>query len=108
MATRDGGRIISVPYPQELNDIPQIVGRRQEGAGFAHMIRDAFDVLLEESTRRPLVMGIALHGYLVGQPHRIGHLEAALRYLQAQADERVWFTTAGAINDHFRSLGLPG
>ena len=28
------GRILSVPYPQELNDIPQIVGRRQEAAGF--------------------------------------------------------------------------
>lgn len=107
METR-AGRILSVPYPQELNDIPQIVGRRQEGEGFARMIRDAFDVLREESIRRPLVMGIALHGYLMGQPHRLGHLESALRYLQAQADERVWFTTAGAINDHFRSLQDPG
>ncbi|MEE4302389.1 MAG: polysaccharide deacetylase family protein [Pseudomonadales bacterium] len=103
MKTRTG-RILSVPYPQELNDIPQIVGRRQEGADFARMIRDAYDVMLEESRRRPLVMGIALHGYLVGQPHRIGHLEAALRYLRAQAGERVWFTTAGAISDHYRAL----
>ena len=93
-----------MPYPQELNDIPQIVGRRQEAAGFAAMIRDAFDVMLEESARRPLVMGIALHGYLMGQPHRIGHLEAALRYIQENAGDDVWFTTAGAINAHFRTL----
>ena len=26
MATRSGGRILSVPYPQELNDIPALVG----------------------------------------------------------------------------------
>ena len=103
METR-AGRILSVPYPQELNDIPQIVGRRQDAAGFAAMIRDAFDVMLEESARRPLVMGIALHGYLMGQPHRIGHLEAALRYIQENAGDDVWFTTAGAINAHFRTL----
>jgi peptidoglycan/xylan/chitin deacetylase (PgdA/CDA1 family) len=103
MRTR-AGPILAVPYPQELNDIPQIVARRQEGPAFAAMIRDAFDVLLEESVRRPLVMGIALHGYIVGQPHRIGHLEGALGHLLERADERVWFTTAGAINDHFRSL----
>lgn len=105
MKTRSG-RILSVPYPQELNDIPQIVGRKREGSEFADMIMDAFDVMLEESTRRPLVMGIALHGYLMGHPHRLKHLERALRHILAADDNRVWFTTAGAINDHFRTLGF--
>ncbi|WP_375260060.1 polysaccharide deacetylase family protein [Citreimonas sp.] len=105
MKTRSG-RILSVPYPQELNDIPQIVGRKREGADFADMIVDAFDVMLEESARRPLVMGIALHGYLMGHPHRLKHLERALRHILAAGDDRVWFTTAGAINRHFRTLGL--
>ncbi|MEE4360670.1 MAG: polysaccharide deacetylase family protein [Pseudomonadales bacterium] len=104
MRTR-GGRILSVPYPQELNDIPQIVGRRQEAATFGAMIRDAFDVMFAESARRPLVMGIALHGYIMGQPHRLKHLDATLRHLLAQGSDRVWFTTAGAINDHVRALG---
>ncbi|MEM8580919.1 MAG: polysaccharide deacetylase, partial [Pseudomonadota bacterium] len=67
---------------------------------------DSFDVMLEESTRRPLVMGIALHGYLMGHPHRFKHLERALRYIVKHAGERVWFTTAGAINDHYRQLGI--
>lgn len=105
MTTRNG-RILSVPYPQELNDIPQIVGRKREGADFADMICDAFDVMLEESARRPLVMGIALHGYLMGQPHRLKHLERALRYIQDTGGDRVWWTTAGAINDRYRDLGL--
>ncbi|WP_102107724.1 polysaccharide deacetylase family protein [Oceaniglobus roseus] len=105
MKTR-GGRILSVPYPQELNDIPQIVGRKREGREFGAMIVDAFDVMLEESRRRPLVMGIALHGYLVGQPHRLRHLERALAHIVEHAGERVWITTAGAISDHYRALGL--
>lgn len=105
MSTRRG-RILSVPYPQELNDIPQVVGRKREGAEFADMIVDAFDVMLEESARRPLVMGIALHGYIMGHPHRVKHLDRALRHILDGGGERVWLTTAGAINDHFRALGL--
>ena len=103
MRTR-AGRILSVPYPQELNDIPQIVGRKREGAEFADMILDAFDVMLAESARRPLVMGVALHAYLVGWPHRFKHLARALTQMKARADDRVWFTTAGAISDHYRTL----
>lgn len=106
MTVRGGGRILSVPYPQELNDIPQIVGRKREGAEFADMIIDAFEVMLAECTRRPLVMGIALHAYLMGHPHRLKHLARALRVMREKADERVWFTTAGAINRHVRTLDV--
>jgi len=101
MKTRSG-RILSVPYPQELNDIPQIVARKREGAEFADMIIDAFDVMLAESSRTPLVMGIALHAYLMGHPHRIKHLERALKHIVEQSGDRVWITTAGGINDHYR------
>lgn len=101
MRTR-GGRILAVPYPQELNDIPQIVGRKREGAEFGDMICDAFDVMLQESTRRPLVMGIALHGYLMGHPHRLKHLDRALRHILDKGGDMVWWTTAGAISDHYR------
>ena len=106
MTTR-GGRILSVPYPQELNDIPQIVARRREGGEFADMIVDAFDTLLEDSTRQPRVMGIALHAYLMGHPHRLKHLERALRHIAGQGSDRVWMTTAGAISDCYRGLFPP-
>ena len=96
MKTR-AGRILSVPYPQELNDIPQIVARKREGSEFADMIVDAFDVMHEECTKHPLVMGIALHAYIVGWPHRFKHLARALRSIVSRADQRVWFTTAGEI-----------
>ena len=102
--TRQGGRILSVPYPQELNDIPQIVGRKLEGDAFADMIVDTFDEMLAEAADRPLVMGIALHGYLVGWPHRTRHLRRALRHIRDTGGERLWFTTAGAIAAHVAAL----
>ena len=43
------GTILSVPYPQELNDIPSIVGRKVTAADFADMIVDQFDEMLEQA-----------------------------------------------------------
>ena len=103
MKTRRG-RILSVPYPQELNDIPQIVARKREGAEFADMIVDAFEVLHAESAKRPLVIGIALHAYIVGWPHRFKHLARALKHIVRRADDRVWLTTSGAIAAHAAAL----
>ena len=48
MRTRKG-RILALPYPQELNDIPMIVGRKIGGDAFADMIVDNFDEMLEQS-----------------------------------------------------------
>jgi peptidoglycan/xylan/chitin deacetylase (PgdA/CDA1 family) len=35
MATRGGGRLLSIPYPQEANDIPAIIGRKDGAEQFA-------------------------------------------------------------------------
>ena len=83
MRTRNGGRILAVPYPQELNDIPAIVRRNVGGSQFADMIVDMFDEMLEQSAGGPLVMGIALHAYIVGQPFRLRHLRRALNHIAA-------------------------
>ncbi len=103
MTTR-AGRILSVPYPQELNDIPQIVARKREGGEFADMILDAVEVMAAECEKRPLVMGVALHPYVVGWPHRFKHLARALKQVARQAGDKVWFTTPGAIAAHAAAL----
>jgi peptidoglycan/xylan/chitin deacetylase (PgdA/CDA1 family) len=102
MRTRRG-RILSVPYPQELNDIPMIVGRKIGGDAFADMIVDNFDEMLAQSRRQPLVMGIALHPYIVGQPYRLRHLRRALAHIRAHG-AGMWFATAGAVAGHAASL----
>ena len=103
MRVRSGGRILAVPYPQELNDIPAIVRRNVGGSEFADMIVDAFDEMREQSAGAPLVMGIALHAYIVGQPFRLRHLRRALNYIAARRDD-VWITSAGAIASHCIAL----
>ena len=103
LRTRGGGRLLAVPYPQELNDIPAIVARQASGAEFADMIVDAFDEMREQSASAPLVMGVALHAYIVGHPHRLRPLRRALEHIAAHRDE-IWITTAGAIADHCLSL----
>jgi hypothetical protein len=97
------GRILSVPYPQELNDIPAIVVRRADAATFARMIIDNFDEMLEQSLRQPLVMGIAVHAYIVGQPFRLRCLREALAHIDSHRDE-VWLATSGLIASHYRMI----
>jgi peptidoglycan/xylan/chitin deacetylase (PgdA/CDA1 family) len=103
MRTRGGGTLWSVPYPQELNDIPMIVARQMDGKDFAQMIVDQFDEMLGQTQRHDdapsLVMGLALHPYLVGQPYRLRHLRRALQHVARHGEREVWITTPGAIVD---------
>ena len=103
MRTRGGGKLLSVPYPQELNDIPMIIARQASGAEFADAIVDAFDEMLDLSQSAPLVMGVALHAYIVGHPHRLRHLRRALAHVAARRDQ-IWLTTPCQIATHFNGI----
>lgn len=99
------GPILSVPYPQEINDIPAIAVRRASAAEFSDMIIDQFEEMLAQSTAQPLVMGIALHAYIVGQPFRLRHLRRALAHIAARRND-IWITTPGAIATHYSALSF--
>ncbi|MCB8875609.1 polysaccharide deacetylase family protein [Acidisoma silvae] len=99
MQTRGGGKLLSVPYPQELNDIPAIVARKIEAATFADMIIDQFDEMRDQAVAQPLVMGIALHPYIVGQPFRLRQLRRALAHITAARDD-IYLCRAGDIAAH--------
>jgi peptidoglycan/xylan/chitin deacetylase (PgdA/CDA1 family) len=105
MRTR-AGRLLAVPYPQEVNDIPAIAARKDGAEQFAAMILDDFEERLRQTARDglPQVMGIALHPYIIGQPYRMRALRRALAAI-ARERGRVWITTAGAVFDHV--AGLP-
>ncbi len=97
LRTRTGG-LLAVPYPQELNDSAAIIGRQVGAAEFADMIVDQFEEMLRQSQEQPqaLVMGIALHAMIAGQPFRLRHLRRALQHI-ATRHTQCWLTTAGAI-----------
>jgi allantoinase len=98
------GRLWSVPYPQEVNDIPMIVARQMGAVEFAELILAQYREMKRQSARQALVMGIALHPYLVGQPYRLAELRRALDILAG--DRELWWTTPGAICAHVSALGL--
>lgn len=104
MRTR-AGRLLAIPYPQEVNDIPALVARKDGAEQFAAMIVADFEERLRQVARdgQPQVMGIALHPYLVGQPYRLRALRGALERIVAERDT-VWITTAGGILDHVLAL----
>jgi len=94
METRSG-KILSVPYPLELNDSGQLIHRQHTTRDFSDMIVDQFDEMVRQCVHQPLVCCIALHPYLVGQPFRIPPLRRALKHIMThQHNDRVWFATA--------------
>lgn len=60
MKTRQG-RILSVPYPHEVNDIPMIAIHHGTAPAFAQMIMDNFDEMLDHSRSQPLVLDRKRH-----------------------------------------------
>jgi len=88
------GRIISLPYSSEVNDIPAFVLRHHTAEQFAQSVIDQFDVLYEEGAERPCVMGIGIHGFC-GQPFRALHFGRALAHMAARPD--VWLATSDEI-----------
>jgi hypothetical protein len=72
------------------------------------MIIDNRAEMIEQSCAQALVMGIALHPYIVGQPYRLRHLRRALEAVAAARDGgRVWVATPGAICEYAINVADP-
>jgi allantoinase len=93
------GKLISVPYSVELNDIPFFLGKGNSGEDFMRAIMDQFDVLYEEGKDSGRVMAIAVHPFIVNVPFRHKYFVKALEYIARQKD--VWLTTGGEIADWY-------
>jgi peptidoglycan/xylan/chitin deacetylase (PgdA/CDA1 family) len=102
MTLEDGRTIMSIPYSIELNDKPAFENRNLTAEQFDVMIRRQFDTLWRESEERAMAMGIALHPYIIGVPHRIGALDSALEYICRH--EGVWLATGAEIAAAGRKL----
>ena len=97
------GPILAVPYPVEINDNRAIVFHKYSAAEFADMIIANFDEMLEQSEGQPLVFGISLHPFAVGQPFRMRELRRAMRHIADHRD-RIWLTQPGKICTHIEGL----
>ncbi len=104
MRTR-AGPILSVPYPIEINDSPAHLNRRHTAVEFAEMAIDQFDEMVRFAAGPPLVMGIALHTFIMGQPFRFKQLRRILEHMVGHAEAGgVWFARPREIASHVASL----
>ena len=91
-------KLISVPYSIELNDSP-LFRVNYEAEYFADICKRQFDQLYKEGADSGRVMCIALHPFLIGQPHRIKYLDDILSHITSHSD--VWMTTADDITEYY-------
>lgn len=93
------GRMISLPYSIEVNDIPLFVGKNLSGEDFYQLVMDQFETLYDAASGGGLVMSLALHPFIVGQPFRLKYLDKILAKIAAASD--VWLTTSDEIADYY-------
>jgi allantoinase len=99
------GRMISMPYSIEMNDIPAFLDLKQNAETFGQMICDQFDVLYEDGAKTGRVMAICLHPFLIGHPYRSKHFAKALAHITSR--QEVWMATGSEIVDWYLQNGLP-
>lgn len=99
------GKLVTIPYQMDINDA-MTYRHAIEAEDFALMVTDHFDCIYREAEQRPMVMCVALHPYIMGQPHRIRHLERALFHILSHSG--VWVATGEEIADWYIANGLAG
>src|SRR3990172_10520631 len=97
------GPILSVPYAHDLNDSLELVSRRTPSQLYYECLIDQFEEMLRESARRPLVMPIVMHSFVLGQPYRLRQFRRVIEHIQKHRD-RVWITHPGEICKFIESL----
>lgn len=101
--TTPSGPLLAMPYPHEVNDVPMVVLHDGTASAFADMAVDNLEEMLGQSRRQPLVYGITIHTFIVGQPFRIRQFRRVLDRIAALKNE-TWFTSPGEIARHYASL----
>jgi len=97
------GPILSVPYAHDLNDSLECVTRKTPSQLYCENLVDQFDEMLEESVRRPLVMPIVLHSFILGQPYRLRQFRRVIEHIVAHRNQ-IWITRPGDICRHIEAL----
>lgn len=94
----DSGPITMMPLPTETEDQFVMGSNLHSEDSWVEQVQDAFDFLLAESQQQGgRMLGLSLHPWMVGQPHRISCLERVLDYVTGHP--AVWQTTAGEIRE---------
>jgi allantoinase len=94
----DNGDLVAMPLSNELEDRFVLMNNLHSEQSWLEQVCDACDYLLQEAdTQGGRILGLNIHPWMLGQPHRIGKLEEALRYITGR--EGVWSAYGSDIVD---------
>jgi peptidoglycan/xylan/chitin deacetylase (PgdA/CDA1 family) len=90
-----GGDFVTVPYTLHMNDIVSFPFEGWNPAAYEQALKDEFDQLYEEGTRRRRMMVVSLHDRISGHANRVRVLDRFLAY--ARSKPGVWFARKDEI-----------
>jgi allantoinase len=82
--------VVALPYNFEIHDIVMMALQQLPSAEWHARAMDYFDCLYAESAERAKIMALAVHPYLSGVPHRIGHVERTYAEILARPGVVCW------------------
>jgi peptidoglycan/xylan/chitin deacetylase (PgdA/CDA1 family) len=97
----DKGMLTAMPLSNELDDSFILLNNLHSEDSYVDQVVDAADYLLQEARKQGgRILALNIHPWMLGQPHRIGKLEAVLETLSGNRD--VWSAGAGEILQAFK------
>lgn len=101
----ENGKLVTLPYTVELNDIPTMIVQHHVSEYFKTKIIDQFDQLYSESGERAKFLSFAIHPYISGVPHRTKYLAQAIDYMAGHDGVEFW-TGEQIYNWYARKMAL--
>ena len=98
--TTNQGELFSLPVMLELDDVHALWDRRVQVDRYEQMLRESFDILYRDGAQNGRLLVLHLHPWLIGQPFRIGFLDAALGAMMQR--QGVWAAPGSQIIDWFQ------
>ena len=86
LKVKSGKRMITLPYPIEINDVVMTSVQVHKSSEIFTRGRLQFDRLYQEADENAKIMAISVHPYLTGVPHRISFFEQLLDYILKHQD----------------------
>jgi peptidoglycan/xylan/chitin deacetylase (PgdA/CDA1 family) len=94
------GELYALPIALPLDDVNALWDRRIDIDRYGEMIQETFETLYREGANNGRLLVLHLHPWLIGQPFRIGCLDAALGHIVQR--QGVWAATGAEIIDWYR------
>ena len=98
--TTTQGELFSLPVMLELDDVHALWDRRVQVDRYEQMLRESFDILYRDGAQNGRLLVLHLHPWLIGQPFRIGFLDAALGAMMQH--QGVWAAPGSQIINWFQ------